>query len=56
MIRSFADVGTEDVFNGQNTKAARKVCPQDLWAVAGRKLDQLDSVERLEDLSLGPDT
>lgn len=54
MIRSFADLGTEDVFNGRNTKAARKACPQELWAVAGRNLDQLDSVERLEDLRVPP--
>jgi proteic killer suppression protein len=50
MIRSFADSGTEDVFNGRNTKAARRACPRDLWGVAARKLDQLDSVEQFEDL------
>ena len=52
MIRSFADEGTEDVFNGLNTKAARRTCPRELWAVAGRKLDQLDSVESLEELRI----
>ena len=54
MIRSFADQGTEDVFNGLNTKAARRTCPRDLWSVAGRKLDQLDSVESLEELRIPP--
>lgn len=54
MIRSFADQGTEDVFNGRNTKAARRSCPRQLWAVASRKLDQLDSVERLEELRISP--
>lgn len=54
MIRSFADQGTEDVFNGRNTKAARRSCPRQLWAVASRKLDQLDSVERLEELRIPP--
>ena len=54
MIRSFADQGTEDVFNGLNTKAARRACPRELWAVAGRKLDQLDSVESLEELRIPP--
>ena len=54
MIRSFADVGTEDVFNGKNTKQARKTCPRELWAVAGRKLDQLDSVSRLDELRIPP--
>ena len=43
-----------DVFNGENTKAGRKVCPRDLWRVAARKLDQLDSVEQLEELRVPP--
>jgi proteic killer suppression protein len=50
MIRSFRDDGTEDIFNGKNTKAARKVCPEILWKVAVRKLDLLDSVSTLQDL------
>ena len=54
MIRSFADRGTQDVFNGRNTKAARQSCPRELWAVASRKLDQLDSVEGLEELRIPP--
>ena len=54
MIRSFADQGTEDVFNGRNTKTARRSCPRELWTVASRKLDQLDSVERLEELRTPP--
>jgi proteic killer suppression protein len=27
MIVSFKDEGKEDIFNGKNTKAARKTCP-----------------------------
>lgn len=54
MIRSFADEGTEDVFNGRNTKAARRSCPRELWGVAGRKLEQLDSVEHVEELWIPP--
>ena len=54
MIRSFDTSGTEDVFNGRNTKDARKTCPRDLWKVAARKLEQLDSVERLEELRIPP--
>lgn len=54
MIQSFADAGTEDVFDGRSTKAARKSCPPSLVATAGRKLDQLDSTERLEDLRIPP--
>ena len=54
MIRAFADPGTEDLFNGRNTKEARKACPRELWTVAARKLDQLDSVERLVELKIPP--
>ena len=54
MIRSFANGGTEDVFNGRNTKAARRVCPREIWPVAARKLEHLDSAERLEDLRVLP--
>jgi toxin HigB-1 len=54
VIRSFGDTGTEDVFNGRSTKAARKVCPETLWAVARRKLDLLDYAVRLADLRNPP--
>jgi toxin HigB-1 len=54
MIKSFKDAGTEDIFNGQNTKDARKICPMSLWKVAARKLDQLDSVVELQELKIPP--
>jgi len=54
MIHSFKDSGSQDIFNGENTKAARKACPETIWKVVGRKLDQLDSVESLEDLKIPP--
>jgi proteic killer suppression protein len=54
MIQSFEDAATDDIFNGRNTQAARRLCPRALWRVAGRKLDQLDSVERLNDLRIPP--
>jgi toxin HigB-1 len=54
MIRSFKSRGTEDIFNGSNTKAARQVCPLTLWKIAARKLDQLDSAVDLEDLRIPP--
>lgn len=54
MIRSFKNKATEDIFNGVNSKAARILCPQTLWKIAFRKLDQLDSVERLDDLRVPP--
>ncbi len=52
MILSFRNEGTEDIFNGKNTKAARTTCPESLWKVATRQLDQLDSVTRLEELRI----
>lgn len=54
MIASFKDQATEDIFNGSNTKAARKACPQTLWRVASRKLDQLDSAYEIEELKVPP--
>jgi proteic killer suppression protein len=54
MIKSFASAGTEDIFNGRNTKDARKSCPRDLWRIAARKLEQLDSVGLLEELRIPP--
>jgi proteic killer suppression protein len=54
MIRSFKDIGTEDIFNGKNSEAARKSCPQNLWRLAARKLDQLDSVGSLNELRIPP--
>ena len=54
MIVSFKDKATEDIFNGINSKLARKICPQTLWRVAARKLDQLDSVQSLEELKIPP--
>jgi len=54
MIRSFASSGTEDIFDGRNTRDARRICPRNLWRVAGRKLDLLDSAELLDDLKVPP--
>ena len=54
MIWSFKNKATEDIFNGVNSKDARNICPKNLWIVAFRKLDQLDSVEVLDDLRVPP--
>jgi proteic killer suppression protein len=53
MIVSFWQQGTEDIFNGKNTKAARQARPESLWKIA-RKLDQPDSVVALEELRQPP--
>jgi len=54
MIISFGGAGTEDIFDGRNTKDARKTCPRDLWRIAARKLEQIDSVTVLEELRIPP--
>lgn len=47
-------MGTEDIFYGKNSSAARQTCPQNLWKIAARKLDQLDSVNALAELRIPP--
>ena len=54
VIQSFRTGGTEDVFNGRNTKAARQTCPRSVWRIAARKLDQLDSLVSLDELRIPP--
>ena len=54
MIKSFKNQASEDVFNGKATKAALRLCPKNIWKIAFRKLDQLDSVLSLEELRVPP--
>jgi proteic killer suppression protein len=54
MIKSFMDRATEDIFNGIDTKTARKACPKNIWRIAARKLDQLDSVSSMDELRVPP--
>jgi len=54
MIQSFRDDGTEDLFNGVHSRAARQTCPKRLWKTAVRKLDLLDSVTALQELKVPP--
>jgi len=54
VIRSFADQGTEDVFDGINSREARATCPPNLWAIAQRKLDQINRARDLSDLAVPP--
>ena len=53
MIGTFADVATEDIWNGRETKAARKI-PRAIWPVVRRKLDLLNRVTRLDALRVPP--
>jgi toxin HigB-1 len=54
MIQSFKNLGTEEVFNGKKTKVARRTCPETIWRIAVRKLDQMDSVTTLDELRVPP--
>ena len=54
MIRSFADAATEDIFGGRDSRRARRACPQALWPVARRKLDQINRVRALQELRVPP--
>lgn len=54
MIQSFTDQGTQHVFDAVNSRKASKACPTEIWAVARRKLDQLNQAEALDDLRVPP--
>jgi toxin HigB-1 len=54
MILSFANKGTEDIFDGVNSVEARKLLPRDLVRIAFRKLDQLNAAAELNDLKVPP--
>ncbi len=54
MAIEFRDSGTEDVFNGVDSKAARKICPRDLVDRAREKLFLVDDAEALQDLRVPP--
>jgi toxin HigB-1 len=53
VIRTLADDSTRNIWNGVNSKAARRI-PKDLWPVVRRKLDQIDAVTSLDDLRVPP--
>ncbi len=52
MIVSFKNRGTEDIFDGDDSKAARKILPTSLHAREGRTLDQIEAALSLQSLSL----
>ena len=54
MIRSFKNNGTKDIYNGIASKAARKCCPQLIWSVSQRKLDQINRVQDIIELLIPP--
>ncbi len=54
MIVGFANPGTEDIWNGQDTKDARRTLEKSLWPIARRKLDMLNAAVTLLDLRSPP--
>ena len=54
VIRSFADLATEELFNGIDSRRARQACPITLRAVVARKLTQVNRVRELRELAVPP--
>ena len=54
MIIDFSDRGTEDVYNGINSRQARKSLPVELRRMALRKFYFLENAINLEDLRSPP--
>ena len=53
MIASFFDTASADLFDGNDTKAARSI-PKAIWPVVRRKLDMLNAAASLLDLRSPP--
>lgn len=54
MIARFKNGGTEDVYNGKDSKVARKQCPNTIWNIAARKLELIQAAAELRDLKSPP--
>lgn len=54
MVQTFKNQATQNIFNGEVTKQALKICPRNIWKIASHKLDQLDSVFQLDELRVPP--
>jgi toxin HigB-1 len=53
MTQNFRDRTTEDIFNGVDSKAARRI-PTSVWHFAARKLDILNASHEIHDLRVPP--
>jgi len=53
VIVSFKDQATEDIYNGVSSKKALRI-PREIWSIAQRKLDMLNSAHHLMDLVAPP--
>jgi toxin HigB-1 len=54
VIASFGNQGTEDIYHGRDTTAARKTLARPLWPIARRKLDMINAAEDVKDLRSPP--
>ena len=54
MIQTFRNTGTEDIYDDINSGVARRCCPQALWPIARRKLDQINRVQEVSELKAPP--
>lgn len=54
MIVSFRDKGTDDLYNNEDTRAARRTCPREIWKVAQRKLEMIQNAVLMVDLRVPP--
>jgi toxin HigB-1 len=53
MILNFGNQSTEDIFNGVDSKASRKI-PITIHRIAVRKLDMINAAYTIEDLKVPP--
>jgi toxin HigB-1 len=53
MILNFRDRATEDIYHGDDTKAARSI-PRTIWNLAARKLDLSNAARDVQDLRVPP--
>jgi proteic killer suppression protein len=56
VIIDFYDKGTEDVYNGINSRQARKTLPVELRRIALRRFYFLENAVNLKDLRMPPGT
>ena len=54
MKLEFGSKGTEDIFKLKNSREASKTAPSEVHSIAVRKLDQMESVRSVEELSKPP--
>jgi proteic killer suppression protein len=53
LIQSFGDKTTADLFQEENTRAARRV-PREIWRIVQRRLKLLDAAAKLDDRGASP--